>query len=235
MKTKQLQKEWKEVELSEATECLDGKRVPLNYEERKKIQGDIPYYGANGQVDSINKFIFDEELLLIAEDGGSWGPNQKCVYIINGKSWVNNHAHVLRIKKDMANILFLKHWLNKQDLNRYISGTTRGKLNQKIMNEIKIPLPPLQIQKRIVSILEKAEALKQKREQADKLTNEYLKSVFYEMFGDPYQNKNKFIIKKVKEVVNLINGRAFKPTDWSDKGLKIIRIQNLNNPLAEFN
>ena len=184
MKTKQLQKEWKEVELSEVTECLDGKRVPLNSEERKKIQGDIPYYGANGQVDSINKFIFDEELLLIAEDGGSWGPNQKCVYIINGKSWVNNHAHVLRVKKDIANIFFLKHWLNKQDLNRYISGTTRGKLNQKIMNEIKIPLPSLQIQKAIVSILEKAEKLKQQRGESDKLTKEYLQSVFYEMFGN---------------------------------------------------
>ncbi len=182
MKTNQLSQEWKEVELEEVTDCLDVKRVPLNDEERKKIQGDIPYYGANGQVDSINKFIFDEELLLIAEDGGSWGLNQKCVYVIKDKAWVNNHAHVLRVKKEKANISFLRYWLNKQDLNKYISGTTRGKLNQKVMNKIKIPLPPLPIQKLIVSNLEQAEILKQKREQADKLTKEYLQSVFYGMF-----------------------------------------------------
>ena len=177
-----LQQGWKEDELGEITECLDGKRIPLNDEERKKIKGEIPYYGANGQVDSINKFIFDEELLLITEDGGSWGLNQKCAYIIRGKSWVNNHAHVLRVKKEKVDISFLKYWLNKQDLNKYISGTTRGKLNQKIMNKIKIPLPPLQIQKHIVSILEKAGSLKLKREDADRLIKEYLQSVFYEMF-----------------------------------------------------
>lgn len=192
---------WKEVELQELVECLDNKRVPLNDEQRKKIPGDIPYYGANGQVDSIDSFIFNEKLLLIAEDGGSWGRGNICSYIIDGKSWVNNHAHVLRVKKELADIKFLMYWINYSDLSRYISGTTRGKLNQNSMNKIKISLPHLEIQKKIVSVLEKAEELKQKREMADKLTQEYLKSVFHEMFL-----KNKFPEIELGEITKIVSG-----------------------------
>ena len=101
------------------------------------MEGKIPYYGANGQLDTVADFIFNEELLILAEDGGSWGFNEKCAYIINGKTWINNHAHVLRIKNG-ADINYLKNWLNRNDLTKYITGTTRGKLNQKAMNLTKI-------------------------------------------------------------------------------------------------
>lgn len=202
MKTKQLQKEWEEVELRNIVECLDGKRIPVTESDRTK--GNIPYYGANGQVGWIDNFIFNEELLLIAEDGGGWGLNQKCTYIIKGKSWVNNHAHVLRIKKDKADIKFLMYWLNDSDLNKYISGTTRGKLNQKAMNSIKIPIPPLSVQKTIVQILEKAEQLKQKRALSDKLMDDYLKSVFNEMF---LKDRSKTEFKGFLDVFNITTGK----------------------------
>jgi type I restriction enzyme S subunit len=182
---------WKEVKLEEITTCLDGKRVPLNSEERRKIKGDIPYYGANGQLDSINKFIFDEELLLLAEDGGSWGFNQTCSYIIRGRSWVNNHAHVLRMN-DEVDLTYLMHSLNYHDLNRFISGTTRGKLNQRVMNKIPIIIPPLETQKKIVSILEKAEKAKEWRKKADDLTKDFLKSIFSEMFGKYLKEKKNY-------------------------------------------
>ena len=185
-----LKEGWQEVELGEITECLDGKRIPITESDRK--EGKVPYYGANGQVGWIDKPIFNEELLLVAEDGGSWGKGQKCSYIIDGEAWVNNHAHVLKIIKSKAEIKFLMYWLNNSDLNKYISGTTRGKLNQKVMNKIKILIPSTHIQKKIVSILEKAEGAKRKREEADKKTNEYLKSVFYEIFKNYLKDKNKF-------------------------------------------
>lgn len=229
--------EWKEVRLNELTECLDNKRIPINGEEREKIQGDIPYYGANGQLDSINRFIFDEELLLIAEDGGSWGYQQKCAYIIEGKSWVNNHAHVLKIKKDKTNINFLTYWFNLTNLNKFISGSTRGKLNQKAMNSIKIPIPfsngkpNIKEQERIVSILEKAETLKQKGKNAEELLNEYLKNIFYEMF---LKEKGKFKEVKLKEVVlsekNSLKrgpfGGSLKKEIFVNKGFKIYEQQN---------
>ncbi len=197
---KELPEGWEWTTLGQSTECLDSKRVPLNGEERSKIHGDIPYYGANGQVDSINNHLFDEELLLLAEDGGSWGLNEKCAYIISGKSWVNNHAHVLKMKNGI-DIGFLMHFLNKNDLSKYISGSTRGKLNQKKMNKIPFPLPPLPTQHRIVAILEKAEQLKNWHTEQGKLLDDYLKSVFLEMFGDPYTNPHEWDEKQLKEVV----------------------------------
>ncbi|MFH0711555.1 MAG: restriction endonuclease subunit S [archaeon] len=154
-----LGKELGEVELGKIIECLDSQRIPITESDRKK--GGIPYYGANGQQDSVADFIFNERLLLLAEDGGSWGYKQKCSYIINGKSWVNNHAHALRVKKELVNIQFLMYWFNLTDLNRYISGTTRGKLNQGVMKKIKIPLPPIALQKKFASIVERVERIKE--------------------------------------------------------------------------
>lgn len=192
---------WKIVKLKDIADCLDHKRIPLNQEARNKIKGDIPYYGANGQLDSINKFIFDEELLLLAEDGGSWGYKKKCSYIIRGKSWVNNHAHILRVKNNLK-IKYLEAFLNFSDLNKYVTGTTRGKLNQKKMNSIDIILPPLTTQNKIVSIIEKAEETKKLREEADELMNDFLKSVFLEMFGD----KSNFEAKKLKDICVIQSG-----------------------------
>src|SRR4030042_3993919 len=143
--------------LENIVDCLDNKRVPLNEVDRKQKIGDIPYYGANGLVGFVNDYLFDEQLLLLAEDGGAFGPKQKSSYIISGKSWVNNHAHVLRCKPKV-DITYLMNYLNYIDLRKYITGTTRGKLNQNRMNDIDVLLPPLPIQRKISSILEKAES-----------------------------------------------------------------------------
>lgn len=195
-----LPKGWKWRKLGHITECLDSKRIPVTENQREK--GNVPYYGANGVQGYVKEFIFDEELLLLAEDGGSWGKGQRCAYIIKGKSWVNNHAHILCMKP-LILMKFLEAYLNKTDLNKYISGTTRGKLNQKQMNDIEIPVPPLPVQKRIVAILESAETMKQQREQADKLTENYLKSIFYKMF---LKNESKFQIKEISDVCETSSG-----------------------------
>jgi len=100
-----LPKGWEWKHLGDITECLDSKRIPITKNKREK--GDVPYYGANGIQGHIKEYIFNEELLLIAEDGGSWGPNERCAYMISGKSWVNNHAHVLRMKNEIL-IKFLE-------------------------------------------------------------------------------------------------------------------------------
>jgi len=184
---------WSIQQLKEITQCLDAMRIPINSNDRAKMKGDIPYYGVNGEVDRVNKHIFDEELLLLAEDGGNWGKNQKCAYIIKGKSWVNNHAHVLRPEGIL--IKFLESYLNFADLTKYVSGTTRGKLNQKQMNEIPIPVPPLNTQKKIVSILEKAEELKRKRKEANQFTNRILQSLFLKMFGNPHEISSKYRVE----------------------------------------
>jgi len=88
---------WTTTTLENCVEILDGKRIPVNSKDRKKRVGKIPYYGATGRTGWINDYLFDEELVLLGEDGAPFLDNFKNkAYIINGKSWVNNHAHVLK-------------------------------------------------------------------------------------------------------------------------------------------
>jgi type I restriction enzyme, S subunit len=131
---------------------------------------------------------------------------------------------------------YLFYVLQSIDYKRYCSGAVKGLcLNKQILNIIKIPVPPLKTQHKIVKLLEAAEEAKKKRTKADEMPNKILESAFIEMFGDPFKNKKDYLVKKVKEIVELINGRAFKSTEWSNEGLKIIRIQNLNHSKAKFN
>jgi type I restriction enzyme, S subunit len=134
--------------LSELTENLDTTRIPLNKDKRKQIQGDIPYYGASGVVDYLNDFIFDEQLLLISEDGENLHSRKKPIaYTISGKSWVNNHAHVLRIKNNVT-IEYLQSYFNQKDLQSFFTGATRPKLNKTILMDFDIPIPPMNLQEK---------------------------------------------------------------------------------------
>jgi type I restriction enzyme S subunit len=217
------------VKLVDIVECLDSQRIPLNEVERKKRIGPIPYYGANGRVSYVDDYLFDEQLLLLAEDGGDWGPREYSSYIISGKSWVNNHAHVLRCKANV-NIYYLMNYLNFVDLRKYITGTTRGKLNQSRINDIDVLFPPLPTQRKIASILEKAEAAREKRKQANHLTDEFLKSAFLEMFGDPVKNTKKLSIVRCGDISTHVSSGSTplggEKTYLAD-GILFIRSQNV--------
>ena len=140
--------------LSGFAECLDKYRKPVNATERAKRKGNIPYYGATGQVGWIDDYLTNEELVLVGEDGAPFlDPFKKKSYMIFGKAWVNNHAHILRTLYGTTGNHFLLHYLNSFDYNGYVSGTTRLKLTQKSLREIPLPLPPFEEQKRIVKKL----------------------------------------------------------------------------------
>lgn len=170
---------WELKELGQLIECLDSQRVPVKESERKK--GNVPYYGANGRVGWIDGFLFDEHLLLLAEDGGNWGKFQQCAYRIRGRSWVNNHAHVLR-ETEQSKLEFLEVLLNISDLTRHISGSTRGKLTQTMMNRILVPTPPLDLQRRFVSSVEKVEALRDIQNQSTREIDELFHSLMHKAF-----------------------------------------------------
>ena len=111
--TNNLPEGWVVAKLSECVHILDHLRVPVNLEERKRRQGSIPYYGATGQIGWIDDYLFDEELLLLGEDGAPFLDKTKPItYIITGKSWVNNHAHVLRAIHGLTTNQFLKFYLD---------------------------------------------------------------------------------------------------------------------------
>ncbi len=145
---------WVETTLGEVCDVLDSRRVPVNAKERAGRPGPVPYFGATGQVGWIDRPLFNEELLLLGEDGAPFLDTRKPkAYLIRGPAWVNNHAHVLRARTVTSN-RFLLHALNWIDYRRFVSGTTRLKLTQAAMNVIPIPLPPLAEQGRIVAAIE---------------------------------------------------------------------------------
>jgi type I restriction enzyme S subunit len=149
---------WEVRRLSWLIECLDGRRIPLNAEERGRMQGEYPYWGANSIVDYIDKWLFDEELVLLGEDGAPFFETAKPVaFRVAGKIWVNNHAHVLRPRKRIDG-KFLSYALNCVDYRVFIEGSTRDKLTQGDMNAIPIQCPAVEEQRAIAAFLDRETA-----------------------------------------------------------------------------
>lgn len=149
---------WEVKSISEVCEILDALRRPVNSNERiKRTDGKrekelYPYYGATGQVGLIDDYILEGEFILLGEDGAPFlDPFKDKAYIVQGKIWVNNHAHILKSKYSNK---FLCYYLNQVDYKDFISGTTRLKLNQSSMRGIPVPLPQISEQQQIVDKIE---------------------------------------------------------------------------------
>lgn len=189
--------EWKKVKLGDVCDILDSKRIPIS--EEKRIKGEYPYYGANGIQGYINDYIFDEELVLLAEDGGNFGSKIKPIaYKINGKTWVNNHAHVLKAKNEIISTDFLLYSLMFYDVIKLITGTTRKKLTRTGMEKIILLIPNINIQNKITSYLQKIEKFISFRKEQLTFLNELTKSLFRAQFFSCDKNFEK---KKLKDNV----------------------------------
>ena len=146
--------DWQVVALEEVVDILDARRRPVNSNERQQRVGDVPYYGATGQAGWIDDSIFDERLVLLGEDAVDFGnPDASKAYVIEGPSWVNNHAHVLRARESAVLTDFLCHSLNVVDYSDYVAFGTRSKLTQGNMRGISLTIPPLPVQRRIVDLM----------------------------------------------------------------------------------
>lgn len=159
--------EWQTIDLGTIAENLDSKRVPIT--KSKRVEGDVPYYGASGIVDYVDGHLFDEELLLISEDGANLlMRTYPIAFSISGKTWVNNHAHVLRFS-DRNTQKWVERYLNATDLTKFISGMAQPKLNQKKLNSISIPLPNEKYMNDLLSVIDMT---KQKGDELDKIQSE---------------------------------------------------------------
>ncbi|WP_397199231.1 restriction endonuclease subunit S [Nodosilinea sp. LEGE 07298] len=216
----ELTNKWPHYPLADVVDFLDSKRKPITQKDR--VPGPYPYYGANGQQDSVADFIFDEPLVLLAEDGGHFGdPTKTIAYQVEGKCWVNNHAHVLRPKKTI-DIRYLCRHLEKYEITSFVNGSTRGKLTKSSANIIPIALPPLEEQRRIAAILDKADAVRRKRKEAVALTEELLRAAFLDMFGDPVTNPKGWHTWSMKDVIESISAgwsaggeeRSLEKDEW---------------------
>lgn len=145
---------WNLSQLRYVIECLDGKRVPVETGLRSEMQGSIPYWGAGNIVDYVDRALFDEELVLLGEDGAPFFDHTRPVaFHITEPIWANNHIHVLRINQN-ADPQYIVYALNAVDCKEYINGAILNKLTQSAMNRIKIPLPPLSVQRKVSECLD---------------------------------------------------------------------------------
>lgn len=138
---------WEQRKLDDVVEFLDTMRKPL--EGAKRIPGPYPYYGASGIVDYVDGYLFDEELILLSEDGANiTDRNYPVCFLASGKYWVNNHAHVLRTKQENENN-FICNSLEREDYTQYNTGMAMPKLNKETCKKIPISCPGFEEQKKI--------------------------------------------------------------------------------------
>jgi len=145
---------WEKKEMGDLIDLYDNLRIPLSAIEREKRKGEYPYFGAQSIIDYVNEYIFDGDYILIAEDGENLRTRiQPIAFAVSGQFWVNNHAHIVKGKPNIADDLFIKYYLNNLDINPYVTGAAQPKLSQKNLKAIIVDTPTLPTQRRIASIL----------------------------------------------------------------------------------
>lgn len=168
------------LKLEDCCEILDSKRIPVTANKRRN--GKYPYYGANGLQDYVDDYIFDDELVLLAEDGGNFNSKDKPIaYRVSGKCWVNNHAHVLKPKQGIS-VDYLCYALMYYDVSGLVNGATRQKLTQATMRKMKIPILSEIDQLRIVEIMNSIQQLKNDYRSILHKLDVLIKARFVEMF-----------------------------------------------------
>ena len=215
--------EWENKILKSVLKCHDNFRIPLSDKQRKNMKGQYAYYGANGIIDFIDKFIFNGNYILLAEDGGKFDEfrTKPIAHKASGKFWVNNHAHVLSTN----NILdFVFYQLEHKDIRSFINIGSRSKLNKNDMFNIIISLCSLKEQSKIANFL----SLIDKRiELQNKIIRDY--KLLKKLMNDRliYKNENKVMLP-LNEFATLKNGYAFKGNiNFKDGKYSVITITNV--------
>ncbi|BFU78436.1 restriction endonuclease subunit S [Arcobacter sp. 15-2] len=171
--------DWEEKKLDEIVKRYDNLRVPISSSNRSS--GNTPYYGANGIQDYVQGFTHEGEFILVAEDGANDLRNYPIKYV-NGKIWVNNHAHVLQAKRDIANNRFLEYSFSKINIEPFLVGGGRTKLNANIMMKINTLLPCIEEQIKIANFLSSIDRKIEKTQKQLKQTKEFKKALLQTMF-----------------------------------------------------
>jgi type I restriction enzyme S subunit len=145
--------EWEVKRLGLVCNFLDNQRVPIKDVDRLGMHGPYPYYGASGIIDYVNDYIFDDELILLGEDGANIiNRSTPLAFMVEGKIWVNNHAHVLRPIEPNSRF-YICSYLESISYDKYNTGTAQPKLNREVCEKILIPVPPMAEQRKIAEIL----------------------------------------------------------------------------------
>ncbi|WP_370858525.1 restriction endonuclease subunit S [Megamonas funiformis] len=236
--------QWEKKKLGDIVQFLDNKRKPLEQSER--IHGKYPYYGASGIIDYINNYIFDEELVLLSEDGANIiDRNYPICYIATGKYWVNNHAHVLKTKSQYLN-KFLCEALERLNYNKYNTGTAQPKLNQDICKNILLNIPILHEQEKIANFFSTIDKkIKNLANTITSLENQkkgLLQQIFSQKLrfkdenGNNYPNWEK---KKLGKLLSITSSKRVHEADWTTSGIPFYRARDIvsifnNKPISKI-
>lgn len=230
-------------------ECKDSYRKPINANERAKRIGDIPYYGATGQVGWIDDYLTDDELVLLGEDGAPFLDLMKDkAYIIFGKAWVNNHVHILKSFFGHVGNIYLLNYLNMFNYTGYVNGTTRLKLSQSNMDTIPVPVAPLAEQQRIIDRIENLFAkLDEAKEKAQAVVNSFedrkaaiLHKAFSGELTKKWREENRISMAtwqeaRLDDVCDSIFDGDHMPPPKADAGVPFIVISDVNTGYLSFN
>lgn len=214
---------WQTKKLGEICDILDNKRKPIT--KRNRLTGEYPYYGATGILDYVGDYIFDEKLVLVGEDGAKWESGERTAFIADGKYWVNNHAHVIRPHRNVILDDWVVFYFYLTDLSKHTTGLTVPKLNQANLRNIRIPLPPLPEQKRIVKVLdevfERIEKAKKNTEKNLQNSRELFESYLQGVFAEPNGkwDEKKLGDKDLFQIIDGDRGKNYpKKSDFSNEG-----------------
>lgn len=209
---------WETFKLLNLCEILDNKRKALNQEERSKIKGEIPYWGANSIVDYIDKYLIDDKVVLLGEDAAPFYDKSKNVaFISEGKIWPNNHIHVLKSTK--IDLYFLKSILNRINYKKIIGVANRPKLTQQMMRNIDILVPPKNQQKSIAHVLSTQESVITEMEELIELYEKRLRYTSNELLSGRLRVKEvdgeTVFYKNTEWKTEKVNGKDVDiPSDW---------------------
>lgn len=220
--------------VEQCCDILDSQRVPVTESER--VKGRYPYYGANGVQDHVADFLFDDELVLVAEDGGNFGSTTKPIaYRVSGKCWVNNHAHVLKPHEDV-NVDYLCYALMYYPVGNMVNGTTRKKLNQADLRKMKVPVRPVEAQEDIVRNIQNTETAIENRKRVLALLDELVKSRFVEMFGDASKNPHNYRMGVMVDLCDaIVDCPHSTPQEYvADRTHPAIRTTEIHNGQIEW-
>ena len=173
---------WRVLPFEKVVTSRDSKRVPIKESERAKRRGAYPYYGAVGIIDYIDNFLFSETNLLIEEDGMNLITRTKPIaFIVSGKYWVNNHAHVVS-DNGTVDLHYLAMSLNIRDVSDFVTGIDQMKLNQDNLDKILIQIPPRSLQEEFAQIVQRFERLRVQQREADRQTEHLFQTVLHRAF-----------------------------------------------------
>ena len=242
--------EFIECRLDDIAEIHNHKRRPLNSRERENMQGQYPYYGASGIFDYLNDYIFDGEYVLISEDGENLKSRKTPIaFKVDGKFWVNNHAHIVKGKEELINE-FIVYYFANLDLNPFVTGAVQPKLNKENLLSIPIFMPKNpEIRNQFISALKSIDD----KIENNLATNQTLKEIARTLFKEWFVNFNypnadgnlthsefgeipeNWSINGIGEICYVQNGYAFKSKDFQEQGqVGIIKIKNINGNVVDI-